>query len=337
MTVYLVGAGPGDPDLITLRGAELLAKADVVIYDRLSVVDILGLAPDSAQLINVGKTPNGPTVPQEEINRLLVEHGQASKHVVRLQGGDPFVFARGGEEAQALIAAGIPIEVVPGVTSAIAAPGAAGIPVTMGHSSTAFTVISGHEDPSKTTQINWEMVAGFGGTIVILMGVKQWASISASLLHGGLHPDTPAAAVRWGTRPEQHTTRATLATLGDYPLHAPSTIVVGDVAGIDVGCLSRRLCLGAVSLSPELGVKPASSSISCGVVGRLLSRCPRSRLLTRPTKARPALRQQHKLQPTTGWCSPRQMGCPGSVPSCTMPANSEVRLSPRLAQARLGS
>jgi len=244
MTVYLVGAGPGDPDLITLRGAELLAKADVVIYDRLSVVDILGLAPDSAQLINVGKTPNGPTVPQEEINRLLVEHGQASKHVVRLQGGDPFVFARGGEEAQALIAAGIPIEVVPGVTSAIAAPGAAGIPVTMGHSSTAFTVISGHEDPSKTTQINWEMVAGFGGTIVILLGVKQWASISASLLHGGLHPDTPAAAVRWGTRPEQHTTRATLATLGDYPLQAPSTIVVGDVAGIDVGWFESQALFG---------------------------------------------------------------------------------------------
>ncbi len=244
MTVYLVGAGPGDPDLITVRGAQLLSEADVVIYDRLSVADLLRLAPANAQLISVGKTPDGPTVPQEEINRLLVEHGRAGKHVVRLKGGDPFVFARGGEEAQALMAAGIPIEVVPGITSAIAAPGAAGIPVTMRYSSTAFTVITGHEDPSKSTQIDWEAVAGFGGTIVILMGVKRWRSIAAALMRGGLSPDTPAAAVRWGTRPEQHTTRATLATLGDHDLLAPSTIVVGSVAGIDVGWFEAQPLFG---------------------------------------------------------------------------------------------
>lgn len=244
MTVYLVGAGPGDPELVTVRGAALLAEADVVIYDRLSVSDLLELAPDHAELISVGKTPGGPTVPQEEINRLLVEHGATRRTVVRLKGGDPFVFARGGEEAMALMDAGIDVEVVPGITSAIAAPGAAGIPVTLRYSSTSFTVITGHEDPAKDTSIDWPTVARLGGTIVILMGVGRWPKISAALMTGGLAPDTPAAAVRWGTRPEQETVRATLATLGDHPLAAPSTIVVGDVAAVDVGWYERLPLFG---------------------------------------------------------------------------------------------
>ncbi len=244
MTVYLVGAGPGDPDLITVRGAELLARADVVIYDRLSVADLLRQAPPHAELVSVGKTPGGPTVPQERINELLVEHGRVHATVVRLKGGDPFVFARGGEEAAVLRDAGIDFEVVPGITSAIAAPAAAGIPVTLRYSSTAFTVITGHEDPRKSSSIDWQAVARLGGTIIILMGVGRWPAISAALQRGGLSPDTPAAAVRWGTRPEQESIRATLATLGEHRLASPSTIVVGEVAAIDVGWFEQLPLFG---------------------------------------------------------------------------------------------
>ena len=244
MTVYLVGAGPGDPGLLTVRGAELLRRAEVVVYDRLSVRDLLSLAPADAELISVGKDPNGSSVPQEEITGLLVRLGLDGKEVVRLKGGDPFVFARGGEEAAALLDAGVEIEVVAGITSAIAAPGAAGIPVTLRYSSTSFTVITGHEDPTKDTSIDWPTVARLGGTIVILMGVGRWPKIAAALLEGGLAPDTPAAAVQWGTRPEQQTTRATLATLGDHDLASPSTIVVGDVAAVDVGWFEKLALFG---------------------------------------------------------------------------------------------
>ena len=149
MTVYLVGAGPGDPGLLTVRGAELLRTAQVVVYDRLSARSLLDLAPPEAERIDVGKTPDGPSVRQERINELLVEHGLAGRSVVRLKGGDPFVFARGAEEAHALAAAGVPYEVVPGITSAIAAPAYAGIPVTMRYSSTSLTIVTGHADPTK--------------------------------------------------------------------------------------------------------------------------------------------------------------------------------------------
>lgn len=235
MTVYLVGAGPGDPGLLTVRGAELLARADVVVHDRLSAAALLDLAPPDAERINVGKTPKGPSVPQEHINELLVRHGAAGRTVVRLKGGDPFVFARGAEEAAALAAAGVPYEVVPGITSAIAVPAYAGIPVTMRYSSTSLTIVTGHEDPTKDRgDVDWEALARVGGTIVILMGVANLPEISRRLVVGGLAPDTPAAAVRWGTRPDQHVTRATLATLHEQPLRAPSTIVVGDVAAQDL-------------------------------------------------------------------------------------------------------
>jgi len=232
MTVYLVGAGPGDPGLLTVRGAEVLARADVVVYDRLSVAALLDQAPTHAERISVAKQPGGTSTPQDEINRLLVEHGRAGRTVVRLKGGDPFVFARGGEEAQALLDAGVPFEVVPGITSAIAAPAYAGIPVTLRHSSTSFTVVTGHEDPTSGAEgtVNWEAVAQVGGTIVILMGVARMGLIAERLIAGGRSPDTPAAAVQWGTRPEQRTIRATLATLADQDLAAPSTIVVGEVA-----------------------------------------------------------------------------------------------------------
>ncbi len=244
MTVYLVGAGPGDPGLMTMRGAEVLATADVVVYDRLSVASLLDLAPASAERISVGKAPGRATMPQSDIDALLVERGRRGEEVVRLKGGDPFVFARGGEEAGALLAAGVAFEIVPGISSAIAAPAYAGIPVTMRHSSTSFTVITGHEDPDKGGEIDWETVARLGGTIVILMGVGRLPKIVSRLLAGGLDPDTPAAAVRWGSRPEQHTVRATLATLVEHPLESPTTIVIGAVAAIDLAWFESRPLFG---------------------------------------------------------------------------------------------
>jgi uroporphyrin-III C-methyltransferase len=195
MTVYLVGAGPGDPGLLTVRGADVLARADVVVYDRLSVASLLEQAPAGAERINVGKAPGHATMPQTAINDLLVERGRAGLAVVRLKGGDPFVFARGGEEAQALADAGVHFEVVPGITSAIAAPAYAGVPLTMRHSSTLFTVITGHEDPDKGGEIDWETVARLGGTIVVLMGVARLPKIVARLLAGGLPADTPVMSV----------------------------------------------------------------------------------------------------------------------------------------------
>ncbi len=246
MTVYLVGAGPGDPGLLTVRGAEVLARADVVVYDRLSVAALLDQAPAEAERISVAKQPGGVSTPQDEINRMLVEHGRAGRTVVRLKGGDPFVFARGGEEAQALLDAGVSFEVVPGITSAIAAPAYAGIPVTLRHSSTSFTVVTGHEDPTSGAEgtVNWEAVAQVGGTIIILMGVARMGLIAERLMAGGRSPDTPAAAVQWGTRPEQRTIRATLATIADQDLAAPSTIVVGEVAAEDLAWFAARPLFG---------------------------------------------------------------------------------------------
>lgn len=245
MTVYLVGAGPGDPGLLTVRGAELLARADVVVHDRLSATELLDLAPPSAERIDVGKAPKVHRMTQDQITALLVERGLAGQTVVRLKGGDPFVFARGSEEAAALAAAGVPYEVVPGITSALAVPAYAGIPVTQRFSSTSFTVVTGHEDPSSGDgTVDWDAVARVGGTIVILMGVGRWPQIAARLIEAGRSPDTPAAAVRWGSRPEQHTTRATLATLGDHDLAAPSVIVVGGVAAEELDWFTTRPLFG---------------------------------------------------------------------------------------------
>jgi uroporphyrinogen III methyltransferase / synthase len=240
MTVYLVGAGPGDPGLLTVRGAEVLRDADVVVYDRLSIAALLDLAPAHAERISVGKTPRGPSTPQEEINRLLVEHGRAGKHVVRLKGGDVFVFARGGEEAAALAEARVPYEIVPGITSAIAVPAYAGIPVTNRGTATSFTVVTGHEDPWASTETDWDAVARVGGTIVVLMGAATRADIAARLIAGGLAAATPVAAVRWGTRPNQRTVRTTLAGLGAADVQSPSVIVIGEVAALDLGWFEHR-------------------------------------------------------------------------------------------------
>src|SRR5688500_4003869 len=239
MTVYLVGAGPGDPGLLTVRGAEVLQRADVVVYDRLSVSSLLDLAPATAERISVGKTPRGPSTSQEEINALLVERGKAGQSVVRLKGGDPFVFARGGEEALALLEAGVLFEVVPGITSAVAVPAYAGVPLTHRGLSTSFTVVTGHEDPWAATETDREAVARVGGTIVVLMGVATRAAIADRLMAGGLAADTPVVSVQWGTRPEQRTARTTLASLGGADIDAPATLVIGAVAALDLAWFER--------------------------------------------------------------------------------------------------
>lgn len=245
MTVYLVGAGPGDPGLITARGLELLHGAEVVVYDRLASSALVDAVPESAVRIDVGKRPGEAPVEQDEINAILIEHGRAGARVVRLKGGDPFVFGRGGEEAEALADAGVPFEVVPGVTSAVAAPAYAGIPVTHRGLSTHFTVVTGHEDPSKgRTDVDWEALARAGGTLVILMGVGNLDEIAKRLVAGGLSDETPVAAVQWGTRPEQRTVRATLGTITAAGVSSPSAIVVGEVAGLDLGWFEHRPLFG---------------------------------------------------------------------------------------------
>jgi len=245
VTVYLVGAGPGDPGLLTVRGAEVLRRAEVVVYDRLSVATLLDLAPPGAERISVGKAPGQASLPQEETNALLVERGKAGQEVVRLKGGDPFVFARGGEEAAALLHAGVAFEVVPGITSALAVPAYAGVPVTQRGVSTSFTVVTGREGSGDLPiRTDWEAIARVGGTIVVLMGVAHRAEIAERLMAGGLAADTPVTAVTWGTRPEQRTHRTTLGGLGATPVEAPATMVVGAVAGLDLRWFEDRPLFG---------------------------------------------------------------------------------------------
>ena len=235
--IYLVGSGPGDPGLFTLKGVECLRKADVVVYDRLAPETLLGYARPEAERIYVGKKPGNPSLSQEEINALLVELGRAGKTVVRLKGGDPYVFGRGGEEALELAEAGLPFEVVPGITSGIAAPAYAGIPVTQRGVSTSVAFITGHEDPTKGQHdVDWEKLANGAETLVLYMGVGQLREISAELMAGGRAPDTPVACIRWGTRPEQETVVGTLAGIAERVeeanLKPPAITVVGDVVAL---------------------------------------------------------------------------------------------------------
>ena len=231
----LVGAGPGDPDLITVGGAARLAEADVVVYDRLANPQLLQLAPSDAELIAAGKSPERHTLSQDEINALLVEKGREGKRVVRLKGGDPFVFGRGGEEAEALAAAGIPFEVLPGVTSAIAAPAYAGVPVTHRAVASSFAVVTGHEDAAKhATTIDWPKLATTVDTLIFLMGTAQLEEIVRRLIANGRTAETPVAVIEWGTLLRQRTVSGTLATIGEKAqaarIEAPAIIVVGEVA-----------------------------------------------------------------------------------------------------------
>ena len=232
MSVALVGAGPGDPGLLTVRGAELLAAAEVVVHDRLIGSGLLDLVPEGAELVDVGKGP-GQSGRQADINELLVTLGRSGRRVVRLKGGDPFVFGRGGEEAEALERAGIEVEVVPGVTSAFAAPAAAGIPVTHRTVSTSVTVVTGHGDPS-VPGVDWDALGRLDGTLVVLMGMAARGAITERLLAAGRPGDTPVAVVHWGTTERQQVVRTTLVGLPAVDLPAPSVIVVGAVAGLDV-------------------------------------------------------------------------------------------------------
>lgn len=232
MTVALVGAGPGDPDLLTVKALRLLGDADVVVHDALVGDGVMDLIPESAERIDVGKRVGRP-VPQEMISALLVELGRQGRRVVRLKGGDPYVFGRGGEEALALIEAGIEFEVVPGVTSSVAAPAAAGVPVTHRGVSPAMTVVTGHRRNGEQP-VDWRSLARVGGTIVVLMGVTHRRAIAAELIAGGLDADTPFAAIRSATTTSETVRRGTLADLGDTPLESPATIVIGAVAAFDL-------------------------------------------------------------------------------------------------------
>lgn len=233
--VWLVGAGPGDPGLITVAGLARIAAADVIVYDRLANARLLESARPDAERIYVGKTPEHHTLTQDEINALLVKRGLAGQDVVRLKGGDPFVFGRGGEEAEALRAAGVPFAVVPGVTSAIAAAAYAGIPVTHRALASSFAVITGHEDPTKeSSSIDWAKIAGAADTLVFLMGIGNLDSIARQLVAQGRAAETPVAVVASGTLPEQRVVSGTLADIADRVAEAgirpPAVTIVGEVA-----------------------------------------------------------------------------------------------------------
>ena len=232
--VYLVGAGPGDPGLLTLKGKECLEQADVVLYDYLANSVLLQYAPATARRIYVGRRGRGQYQDQADINRVLIEQAKEGNVVVRLKGGDPFVFGRGGEEAEAVAAAGVDFEIVPGVTSAVAVPAYAGIPVTHRTLASTVTFVAGHEDPTKPgTQLEWPKLASASGTLVFMMGMKNLPSIVKHLLLEGRSSDTPVAAIRWGSKADQQTIVGTLGDIvsktGAVHLEPPTAIVVGEV------------------------------------------------------------------------------------------------------------
>ena len=235
--IYLVGSGPGDPGLFTVKGVRCLEKADVVVYDRLAPVSLLEYARPDVERIYVGKKPGNPSMPQEQINALLVELGRSGKTVVRLKGGDPYIFGRGGEEALDLLQAGIPFEVVPGITSGVAAPAYAGVPVTHRGLSTSVAFITGHEDPAKGRQdVDWSRLANAADTLVLYMGVGRLREISTELISAGRDAGTPAACIRWGTIADQRTVSGTLGDIAVKVAEAgfkpPAITVVGDVVSL---------------------------------------------------------------------------------------------------------
>jgi len=248
---YLVGAGPGDLGLVTLRAKQLVEQADVIVYDYLCNPEMLKWAPEHAEIIYAGKRAGVHTLKQDEINALLVEKTSAGKNVVRLKGGDPFLFGRGGEEAQALVAAGMPFEVVPGVTSALAAPAYAGIPVTHRGLTSHVTIFTGHEDPEKSeSAIDFEALAKLGGTQVMLMGVERIEEIVRQMLARGVRRDLPVALVRWGTTGRQQTVRGTLENIAQRVAEAefapPAVAIFGEVVslGPELNWQARRPLAG---------------------------------------------------------------------------------------------
>ncbi|WP_052850779.1 uroporphyrinogen-III C-methyltransferase [Streptomyces avicenniae] len=235
--VALVGGGPGDPDLITVRGRRLLAEADVVVADRLGPRDLLGELPPHVEVIDAAKIPYGRAMAQDAINDTLIEHARAGRRVVRLKGGDPFVFGRGMEEASALAAAGVPVTVVPGVTSAIAVPAVAGIPVTHRGVAHEFTVVSGHVAPDDPRSlVDWKALAALRGTLVVLMAVERIGAIADTLMRHGRPAATPAAVVQEGTTPAQRRVDAPLSEIArrvaDEGIRPPAIVVIGDVVAV---------------------------------------------------------------------------------------------------------
>jgi uroporphyrinogen III methyltransferase/synthase len=273
LTAYLVGAGPGDAGLMTARALELIARADVILYDKLIPDGALDGARADAELIDVGKIGGGPQVPQEATDELLLRHARAGREVVRLKGGDPFVFGRGGEEAQLLRAAGLDFEVVPGVTAGVAAPAYAGIPVTQRGMSAAVAFVTGHEDPAKPdTQIDWPALAAFPGTLVFYMGVRRLDRIASQLVAGGRPESEPVAIVQRGTFPDQRTVTGTLvgavaglhdeiAWFGAGPLAGRSVAVTR--ARAQASPLAARLrALGAqVVEAPAIRIVPLHATL----------------------------------------------------------------------------
>lgn len=243
MTVHLVGAGPGSADLLTLRAARLLGRADVVIHDRLVGPEIFEMIAPWAERIDVGKDPYGRSVPQNAINQILVEQATVHDTVVRLKGGDPYVFGRGGEEAAHLALHGVEVEIVPGITSAITGPAAAGIPVTHRGVSSGFTVVTGFQDPDNAQRLDWDAIARLGTTLVILMGASRAEQIRQRLLDGGAPASTPVAVITRATAADQTVVRSTLGDLGATPIENPSVIVVGAAAALDLAAvMTTELC-----------------------------------------------------------------------------------------------
>src|SRR4051794_8136443 len=318
--VYLVGAGPGDPGLLTLRAKELIETADVILTDKLVPPEALALA--RGEVVDVGKVGGGERVEQEETNRLLVEHATAERTVVRLKGGDPFVFGRGGEEAQVLRDHGIAYEVVPGVTAGVAAPAYAGIPVTHRGVAGAVAFVTGTESDDR--EVDWDALAKFPGTLVFYMGVKRLPLIAERLVAAGGRAVEPAAVIERGTLAEQRIARGPLAEIADRAadLRAPAIIVVGDVAAIDLGWLEPGPLAGRTIAVTR--ARPQASALA----GRLRE------LGARVVEARPSgssrSRRSCPTPPATTCCASRRpTAWPGSSSSCATRASSPARASRR--------
>ena len=287
--VYLVGAGPGDPGLMTRRALELVASADAVLYDRLIPPGAFDEARADADLRYVGKRPGAPSLAQEEINALLVELARAGRRVVRLKGGDPFVFGRGGEEAQALRAAGVAFEVVPGVTAGIAAPAYGGVPVTHRDDASAVALVTAHEDPTKPeTALDWEALAAFPGTLVLYMGVGRLAETAARLVAAGRLPEEPVAVIERGTLPGQRTVAGALGDIAervaDARLQPPAITVVGPVARLrdELAWLEPRQLFGRTVAVTRARAQASALSARLRELGADVVEAPAIRVVPRP-------------------------------------------------------
>ena len=323
MTVYLVGAGPGDPGLLTLRGRELLKLCDALVYDRLADPRIVAMANPDAERHYAGKQAGQHAMSQDQINALLVELGRRHQTVVRLKGGDPFIFGRGGEEALALAAAGVGFEVVPGISSAYAVPAYAGIPVTQRGMAAQVTVVTGHEDPTKPeSDVDWSALARTPGTLVLLMGVSSLARNAERLIEAGMAPGTPAAVISNGTRPEQRTVTGTLegiaAAAADLP--SPAVTLVGEVATLHdrLAWFEQRPLFGRTIAVTRARAQASSLAARLAGLGRERARSAchphRAAALHAPAAwpvRRPRVDQRQRRGTAAGDRCPRAGGCPG--------------------------